>query len=286
MKAIRRLIAIIMAIAMITVSCICYATASGTRIPISTPTRVFGGQYMPMPASNYVDNIVGNAPYVDTNIGAYYYVYSGLSTTYSEAFANIKLPTSLNLANGTRHACISLGIAGDGVAIDLGLINVGNGWTPVYNEVLGTGGVGELFPEYTAPSTATNAKIVVKPVNSNTVHMYIQFLNASGQNVGTTSDRDITLEGSSFNSSGTYIPCQYYRFASLIPAGCPDNQSDGSYMIGGQFINLGLYNRNTSTYDTWGIETARVVSAYRVHPEHISLNYGSNYDTFNINHNG
>lgn len=57
-------------------------------------------------------------------------------------------------------------------------------------------------------------------------------------------------------------------------------------MIGGQFLNLGIYNRNTSTYDTWGIEIARVTSAYRVHPEHISLNYGINYDTFNINHNG
>lgn len=90
MRAIRRLIDIIMATAMIMASCMCYAIASGIRIPISTPTRLFGGQYMPMPASNYVDNIV--------NVGAYYYVYSGLSISYSEAFANIKLPTSLHLA--------------------------------------------------------------------------------------------------------------------------------------------------------------------------------------------
>ena len=58
--------------------------------------------------------------------------------------------------------------------------------------------------------------------------MHIQFLNASGQNVGTTFDQDITLEASGFKSNGAYVPCRFYRFASLIPAGCPDNQSDGT----------------------------------------------------------
>ena len=59
---------------------------------------------------------------------------------------------------------------------------------------------------------------------------------------------------------------------------------DSSYMIGGQFTNLGLYNRNTSTYDTWGINTARVTDAWKVSPERITLSYGSNYDTFKIDH--
>lgn len=44
-------------------------------------------------------------------------------------------------------------------------------------------------------------------------------------------------------------------------------------MIGGQFTNLGLYNRNTSTYDTWGINTARVTDAWKVSPERITLSY-------------
>ena len=59
---------------------------------------------------------------------------------------------------------------------------------------------------------------------------------------------------------------------------------DSSYMIGGQFTDLGLYNRNTSTYDTWGINTARVTDAWKVSPERITLSYGSNYDTFKIDH--
>lgn len=137
---------------------------------------------------------------------------------------------------------------------------------------------------YVAPSNATNAKIVVKPVSTTKVHMYIQFLNSSGQNVGTAFDQDISLRYGSFSSSGGNISCRYYRFASLVPNNGQDNQMDSSYMIGGQFTNLGLYNRNTSTYDTWGINTARVTDAWKVSPERITLSYGSNYDTFKIDH--
>lgn len=284
MKTFKKLIALVMAIGMLTVNCTSYAAVTGNRIPILTPTRLIGEFDVSPMAVDDVQSLKNGALFHETGVGAHYYVYSGQSTVYSEAFANIKLPTSMNYANGTRHAFISLGIAGTGVAIDLGLINTGNGWKPVYNEVANGTGYGEIMHNYVAPSSATNAKIVVKPVSTTKVHMYIQFLNSSGQNVGTAFDQDITLQHSSFTSSGGIISCRYYRFASLVPNNGQDNQTDGSRMTGGQFINLGLYNRNTSTYDTWGVPTARVTNAWMVSPDHISVTCGNNYDTFNITH--
>ena len=285
MKPVKKLIALVMAIGMITINCMAYAAApADSSITLLSPTRPIGEFSVPTRAIDDVVVIKGSAQFYQSGAGAYYYAYSGQSTVYSEAFANIKLPTSMNYANGTRHAFISLGIAGNGAAIDLGLINTGIGWKPVYNEVANGTGYGEIMHSYVAPSNATNAKIVVKPVSTTKVHMYIQFLNSSGQNVGTAFDQDISLRYGSFSSSGGNISCRYYRFASLVPNNGQDNQMDSSYMIGGQFTNLGLYNRNTSTYDTWGINTARVTDAWKVSPERITLSYGSNYDTFKIDH--
>lgn len=160
----------------------------------------------------------------------------------------------------------------------MGLGNEGNGWYPclydVNHNML-------TFKDYIAPSNATNAKIVVKPVNTTTVHMYIQFLNSAGTNVGKTFDRDITVSSGNLVYSGGKIMCRYYRFASLVPL-ATDNQSDGTYMTGGQITNCQLYNG--SNYVSWGIGTARVTNAWKVSSSKITLSYTTYNDTFNIRH--
>ncbi len=224
--------------------------------------------------------IKGSAMFHETGKGAHYYAFSSYSTTYQEAFANIKLPTSFNNANNTRNGYISLGIFGIAHGIDLGLKNDGNGWYPFSYDV------GYDFVEYNycrAPSNATNAIITVNPVNSTTVRMYVQFLNSNGNNVGTMFEQNISVSSGNLQNNSGYISCRFYRFASLVPKGS-DNQQDCSNMLGGRFTNLGLYNRNTSSYDTWGISTNRVTNAWKVSPERMSLSYTSHNDTFGIDH--
>ena len=53
-------------------------------------------------------------------------------------------------------------------------------------------------------------------------------------------------------------------------------------MRGAQFTNCQLYNG--SAYESWGISTARIVSAWKVYPENITLSWTTYNDVFNINH--
>lgn len=229
-----------------------------------------------------VDDVVvvkGSALFSESGAGAHYYAYSAYSNTYTEAFANIKLPTGFNNNSGARNGYISLGITGSQHGIDLGLRNSGSGWHPFYYDV--TAHQFTTFEAYVAPSTATNALITVKPVNATTVHLYVQFLNSAGTYVGTPFDRDITVAADNLVSSGGKMMCRYYRFASLVPVGT-DNQSDGTYMTGGQITNCQLYNG--SSYVSWGISTARVTNAWKVSSSKITLSYTTYNDTFNIRH--
>lgn len=249
---------------------------------ISTPTGIIGE----FPDSHAIDQVVvikGKQLFSEEGKGAYYYVFSGMSTLYSEAFANIKLPTQFNNANGTRNGYISLGIYGSKHGIDLGLRNTGNGWHPYSNDVIPGANDFRTYEAYGAPSNATNAIIVVKPVNTTTVHMYVQFLNSSGNNVGTPFDQDISVKSGNLTTSSGVISCRYYRFASLVPRDY-DNQMDSSYMLGGQFTNLKLYNRNTKRYVDWGISTSTVTDAWKVSPERMGLTYTATSDTFRIDH--
>lgn len=246
--------------------------------PPATTTGIIGETSITPSAVNDVVVIKGSSLFAERNVGAHYYAFSGYNNSYGEAFSNIKLPTGFYNKNGARNGYVSLGIHGSKHGVDLGLQNTGTGWRPCVYDV---GGTFTTFDAYKAPSTATNAIIVVKPVSTTKVHMYIQFKNASGANVGNTFDRDINVASGNFVSSGGKIMCRYYRFASLVPTGT-DNQSDGTYMTGGQFTNCQLHNR--SNYVSWGINTARVTNAWKVSSSKITLSYTTYNDTFNIRH--
>ena len=252
----------------------------GETITENLPKTTTGNLKLNAVSPLAIDDVVvlkGSALFTEQGVGAHYYAFSGYGTGYSEAFSNIKLPTGFNNRN-IRNGYISLGVTGTAHGVDMGLRNSGSGWHPYVYDV---GHNFSAFTQYTAPRTATNAVIVVKPISTTKIAMYIRFVNAAGQTVGTTFDRTITVSSGNFVYSGGRIACRYYRFASLVPTG-NDNQSDGTYMTGGQFTNCQLYNR--SNYVSWGINTPRVTNAWKVSSSKITLTYGATNDSFNIRH--
>jgi hypothetical protein len=239
-----------------------------------TPTRI--------PANgSYYTSVKGTPIFTpEQNKGAHYYAFSDYGTAYQGLFVNVKLPTEFNSA-GRRTGFLAVGLYGSLGGVDLGLRNDGTGWMPCYWDTVG--GLGANYAEYTAPSTATNAVICANVANANTVYFYVRFVNASGNTVGTIFEKQLQVGSGNFTFSGGQARCRYYRFASLVPnIGVAENRKDGSYMRGAQFTNCNLYNG--SAYESWGISTARVVSAWKVYPENITLSWTTYNDVFNINH--
>lgn len=201
----------------------------------------------------------GNSPsFTEADAGGYYYAFTPSLPiqTYTEAYANIVLPTRLNVTAAIpRNAYISLGLTAEKEnGFDAGLCNKGRGWFPCYYDVYER--KGGAYEAYISPSNATNAIVIVKPIDKTHVHMYVQFQDANGRNVGSTFDRTFDVKERTAGWRG------YYRFASLIPSqktASPDD-SDETYMIGGKFTGLGLYNGKI--YEPWGIPTSRCEIAW------------------------
>ena len=225
--------------------------------------------------------IKGSALFRERGVGAHYYAFSTYSSSYTSAFANIQLPSGFNNNGNARNGFVCLGIYGSDHGIDLGLINKGSGWVPYHYDV-GHGSAYTYPDTYMAPSTATNAIITVKPVNTTTVHMYVQFTNSAGSYVGTPLDTDIRVSaGNLTTASNGRINCRFYRFASLVPYGS-DNQSDGTYMTGGRSLYCQLYNG--SSYVGWGKDSSTMQNVWKVSSDKISLSFAGNNDTYSIRH--
>lgn len=207
----------------------------------------------------------GKALFVETDTGSHYYAFSPVLSTsrYKEVMANIVLPTQLELkgtGSEVKYAYISLGIGGPlgaGDAVDLGICNHGSGWYPVYNDVQKpTEPKGEHFTDYLVKDgVASNAIIVVKPIDSTHVGLYVEFRNAAGATVGKVFDQSIQVTKTNWS--------RYYRFASLL--GFDDNTMDDStYMIGGKFTSLQIYDGTARKYLPWGIYTNYISNAWIV----------------------
>jgi len=221
-----------------------------------------------------------SASFHEEGAGGYFYAFSKeLSTkTYTEVFSSIVLPTQLKVSAAIpRNAYISLGLQAKGTdGFDAGLCSTGKGWFPFYYDVLGK--AWGSFEAYTSPSNAATASVVVKPIDDEHVHMYVQFLDANGKNVGTTFDR--TFKAAKRENGW----CGYYRFASLVPSsGNVSNNSDETYMIGGKFANNGIYNG--SKYELWGINTNLCQVAWTEEfPKAQLLNINNYGEEFRIDH--
>lgn len=222
--------------------------------------------------------------------GAYFYAYGPMGTTYVGSFVNAKLPTSINTLNGTRAAFISLGVCGSQQGVDIGLRNIGTGWMPYSYDVY-AGNYGsyteqtqsfKLFDTYVIPSTATNVIMMVTPLNTTTMRVYMQGYNSAGNMVGQEFYRDISVKSGNFVTSGSKVKCQHYRFVSMVPnIGYTTTLTDGTYMKNGALTNCQLYDSN-ETYVSWGWNTARVVSHPVAHAEKMNLSHTEYHDYFSI----
>lgn len=241
---------------------------------------------MPIPDWYYPSgNWSGDFPYFPNDgSGGYYYVYSkevtgGISNKYSEMFANIVLPTNFNQVpsgntnpNHNRNAYICFGLHDGTNYVDIGLQNKNGMWRPYFYD-------SKVDPTYVNPVSfdhhhsqafdtnnlnqtccistygATNAIMVVKPVDSNHIKLYIQFQN-NGQNVAHAFDQNVTITA---RTGGISAWKRYFRFASLVPyaQGCGVD-TDSTYMLGGRFKNVQVYNSTTSSYNTWNIDTSTI----------------------------
>lgn len=241
---------------------------------------------------NTVTPVKGTPPtwaQAEKTYGAHYYAYSKslAKANYTEAYANILLPTSVqtNSSEGySRNAYISLGVCGL-MGIDLGLKKTSTrNWYPVcfdsYEKAYGdkSKSFKEFYNDCIAPANASRAIIIVKPVSTSRVHLYIQFKNASGTNVGTTFDKDIDVMVGNLAGSN----CQYYRFASMVTDATNQVANDSTYMIGGQFYGLGIFNKSKNAYEACGISTALIESAWEVSTPRMKLEHYTDSESYTI----
>ena len=285
MKYFKKILSCFTAILLLTTLCLPSAMAAQT-LPLGLPPDSYPHTSVaPCSREDYsIKQIKGKINFTEA-AGGFYYAYSPMSTTYQSCFVNVLLPTGFNRA-GVRNAYISLGISGSKHGIDLGICNQGSGWMPYSNDLregTSTNPAFRTYPGYVAPSTAKSAQITAKPVSTTKVHLYVQFQDANGNNVGTAFDKDISVASGNLTMSGGKINCKFFRFASLVPT-TEDDQADGSYMTGGMFRYCQLYNG--SKYVSWGIGTNTVSDCFIHSTSHITLSYSRQNDTFNIRHNG
>lgn len=246
--------------------------------------------------------------------GAYYTVVSVEGTQYAEASASIVFPSGYDDAGGARTGYLTLGIwgpgrggssgesqdtdsekqlsgqeagtemdiLGTGREIQLGLQNTGTGWTPYCYDAAGDEYT--VFGGYAAPDTAAEAVIRVRAVNTETVHLYIQFLDASGRQTGNVFDQDIPVCDGNLVLDGGAVRCRYFRSAALVPVDAEkaDDRADGSHMLGAEFTDCLLYDG--SEYVSWGIAASRVEDAWRIFPGCINVSCTEYGEAFDIRH--
>ena len=287
MKLGKKFASLLSAILLISTLCIQSASAINLNLPAGLPPDAYptmpsSSQLTPSSLNDYAIRQIKGSLNFKQQCGGFYYAYGPMSNAYQSTYANILLPTGLNRANNTRNAYISMGIIGSDHSMDLGICNRGNGWVPYYYEK------GSDFVEegsiYSAPSTAVSAQITVKPINTTTVQLYVQWKDANDNNVGVTYNNQIGVRAGNLKMVNGKIQCRFFRFASLVNSISQDNQGDGSYMTGGMFRYCQLYNG--SNYVSWGIGSSTVTDCFLTSPSHMTLSYSGQNDTFNIRHNG
>ena len=169
----------------------------------------------------------------ETGVGAHYYAYSPYITDYSKVKGFIKLPNSLNTNNGKRNAYISFGVLGLYGAINTGIMNSGKGWLPFYYDMISKKIV--TFKDNYVPEGTKFVNIEIEVTSLRLIIFSLKFMNSNF----------ITLKTFKTKIDASHIlvyednkvKLRFYRFASMPPVE-KDDQNDGTFMIGGEFIEL------------------------------------------------
>lgn len=229
----------------------------------------------------------GEAFYPETDNGANLYAFSTHTTDLQCAAGYFEIPTDIDLADETRVAYVSAGIAGLTHGIDLGIRNDGGNWHPYYYDG------GHMFVSYddwlseamgfVADESAVRAAFVVSPYSSNQVAYSVEFLDENNLQVGAfNSIIDVAEDNLSFIEDQAFV--RFFRFVSLVHLdGAEDDQHDGSYLVDAGFSNLKVERYDGRKHD-WGIETEWVEKAWIVSPERIQVYEREDGESVNINH--
>ena len=214
----------------------------------------------------------------ETNHGAYYYAYSPYSTAYSKVTNYIYLPPSLNTNGGKRNAFISFGILGYNSAfIDMGIMNSGEGWKPVYCD----NGNLQSFPEYIG---IYNVKIVGIEIEVLSTRKVIFSLSFRDSQLNILKSFSIVLNANHIIEYENRKPkFRFYRFASLVNLDTiPDDQNDQTYMINGIFTGLTIVVNGVGR--SWGISSDHIDIAWKVFPQKIEFSHHNDHESFSIKH--
>ncbi len=243
--------------------------------------------YISSRAIDDIYSLKGDPLYPETNNGANFYAFSTHTTELQCVAGYFEIPTDLDLADETRVAYVSAGIAGLTHGIDLGIRNDGGRWHPYYYDGR------HLFVSFddwlseslgfVADESAVRAAFAVAPYSDTQVAFSVYFLDEDGEEVGAF-DYVITVaeDNLSFIDGQAFV--RFFRFVSLVHLdGAEDDQHDGSYIVNGGFSNLKVERYDGRRHD-WGIETEWVEKAWIVSPERIQVYEREDGESVNINH--
>lgn len=193
---------------------------------------------------------------VELCAGAHYYARGPHGGAYEKARAVANLQNVQLNTSGRRVGCISLSVAGDYGAVDMGLENEGDGagW---FTHRYGHGSVACTYSgdKVFVPDSVSSVTIETKAVREDGLDVVKADFIWSGKVMGHFACSFPANKLFKLDSAGRPM-VRYCRFMSLIPQDrfdrTPDvDYNDGSYMKNAQFTNLELLNRSTNTWEPW-----------------------------------
>lgn len=222
------------------------------------------------------------------DLGAYYYAYSPMSTTFKEASAKIDISSISVDTKGVRNAFINLGYSSSGSVSscwDIGIFKEGkNPWKifvgPTSPGVLADNGYLDITwtsgsEKMTLPSGTSTVLFSITLGHTTDENKYEQitivwdFINSSGQTFNTAR---CVITGKSnnslFHTSDGKPFGRFYRFISLIPSNPYAGDESGYDVADGSYLNASLYDIRLN-YNTW--QDSNIQQAYSVQ----SANYSN-----------
>jgi len=218
--------------------------------------------------------------------GAYYIAYSPFRDDYNRVTSHVRLPTKIETNNGTRTGFISFGIQGQYGYIDMGIMNSGNGWKTYYND----NGEIKSYDDRTANEDVKIITLDICEIKKKKIVFAVSFRDSGENPIDNIIYWHHIYSSHIFEGNEEDRPnLRLYRFVSLVnnkDKGYPDDQEDGTAMIGGAFTKLVLIVNNQGK--KWGINGDYVEASWKVSPKKIEFKHGvddftdSVYDNFSI----
>ena len=218
--------------------------------------------------------------------GAYYIAYSPFRDDFIDVTSFVRLPTKIETNNGTRTGFISFGVQGQYGFIDMGIMNSGNGWKTYYND----NGEIKSYDDRTANEDVKIITLDICEIKKKKIVFAVSFRDSGENVIDNITYWHHIYSSHIFEGNEEDRPnLRLYRFVSLVnnkDKGYPDDQEDGTAMIGGAFTKLELI-LNNNLFPKWGINGDYVEASWKVSPKKIEFKNYTNgefeaFDDFSI----